>query len=601
MKAIATPDPTPWSNAVRALTLFAVDPRSIGGFSVRARPGPVREVWMELLCDILPESTALLRVAHHTTDAGLLGGLDLAATLQSGRPVAQRGLLARADGGVIVLTSAERASPELAARIGQVLDTRVVNLQREGLEQRYSANIGLLMLDEGIDQERPPPTLLDRVGFHLDLDGVGLSDVAIRSACRKNIAEARIRLRQVEGPSDDVVRALCAAASALGIPSCRPILFAVSAARAAAALAGRSRVIDEDAGVAAALVFGPRATAVPAVSDTCPTPEHPPEFELSDGRLEMAADPIDRPLADVIVDAVQAAIPPGLLAELQIAESRLIRAPTSGRTGKANTSAMRRGRPAGVRQGEPTAGARINVIETLRAAAPWQALRRRERDPADAGHSRSQMIQIRRDDFRVTRRKHRTETTSIFAVDVSGSSALHRLAEAKGVVEQLLGDCYIRRDQVALLAFRGSGAELILPPTRSLVRAKRSLIGVPAGGGTPLAAAIDAAFELAVARRRKNQSPVIVLLTDGRANIARDGRPGRERAEMDALESAGAVRLARIATLVVDISPQPHAAAERLAARMGARYLPLPYADTKSLSSAVQAESRTRRGISCDF
>ena len=116
---------------------------------------------------------------------------------------------------------------------------------------------------------------------------------------------------------------------------------------------------------------------------------------------------------------------------------------------------------------------------SLRAAAPWQPIRRRERT-AVADHR----IEVRADDLRVTQFKQRTRTTTIFVVDAPGSTALNRLAEAKGAVELVLADCYVRRDRVALLAFRGGGAELLLPPTRSLVRAKRSLAGLP-GGGTP--------------------------------------------------------------------------------------------------------------------
>ena len=103
---------------------------------------------------------------------------------------------------------------------------------------------------------------------------------------------------------------------------------------------------------------------------------------------------------------------------------------------------------------------------------------------------------------------------------LGGSSALHRLAEAKGAVELLLADCYVRRDSVAVLAFRGRSAELLLPPTRSLVRAKRSLAELPGGGGTPLAAGIDAARELAFAVRRRGDTAVVVVLSDGRANLA---------------------------------------------------------------------------------
>ena len=292
----------------------------------------------------------------------------------------------------------------------------------------------------------------------------------------------------------------------------------------------------------------------------------------------------DRPLGDIVLEAAQAAIPAGLLAQLQLSVGLQARGNASGRAGAAQSS-LRRGRPAGVRRGEPRAGARLNVVETLRAAAPWQGLRRRD---AERAQTQACRVEVRREDFRIQRLKQRTETTSIFAVDASGSAALHRLAEVKGAVELLLADCYVRRDRVALLSFRGRSAELILPPTRSLARAKRCLAGQPGGGGTPLAAAIDAAAALADAVRRKGQTPIVVLLTDGRANVARDGRPGREQAEVDALASARLLRAAGFTALVVDTSSHPHPSAQRLAAEMGARYLPLPYADAQRLSQAVQ-------------
>lgn len=139
---------------------------------------------------------------------------------------------------------------------------------------------------------------------------------------------------------------------------------------------------------------------------------------------------------------------------------------------------------------------------------------------------------VRRDDLRIRILKQRTETTTVFCVDASGSAALERLAEAKGAVELLLAEAYVRRDRVALVAFRGTGAELVLPPTRSLTRAKRGLSGLPGGGGTPLAAGIDAAVAVALGVRRGGSRPAIVLLTDGRANVARSGEgdgPGRAR------------------------------------------------------------------------
>ena len=184
--------------------------------------------------------------------------------------------------------------------------------------------------------------------------------------------------------------------------------------------------------------------------------------------------------------------------------------------------------------------------------------------------------------------KQRSGTTTIFVVDASGSAALQRLAETKGAVELLLADAYVRRDKVALIAFRGQAAELLLPPTNALARARRSLAGLPGGGGTPLASGIDAAVTLAETITRAGQTPIITLLTDGRANIARDGTPGRPQAEADALASAARIRAAGLTTLLIDISPRPNPSAQRLAEAMGARYFPLPQADAAKLSRIVR-------------
>ena len=225
----------------------------------------------------------------------------------------------------------------------------------------------------------------------------------------------------------------------------------------------------------------------------------------------------------------------------------------------------------------------MNLIETLRAAAPWQRIR------AAAAPGGAQRIHVQADDLRVSRLQQRAATATIFVIDASGSSALHRLAEAKGAINLLLADCYVRRDQVAVIAFRGRSANLLLPPTRSLVRAKRSLAGLPGGGGTPLAAGLEAALRLSEQVRRAGATPIVVLLTDGRGNIARDGSPGRAQAETDAWGMARQMRAARLTTLVVDTSPQPAPAAQRLAVELAAHYRTLPYAGSAALSAAVKA------------
>ncbi len=379
----------------------------------------------------------------------------------------------------------------------------------------------------------------------------------------------------------DILEALCVAAAALGIASMRAPTLALRVARAAAALAGRCEVSAEDAALAGRLVLAPRATQLPPSGE-----EEAGDQQLDDAPPETGPDPSEEPdpadtgnpLEDRVLEAAQAAIPAGLLAQLQEQAAGRGRS-VVGKSG-ALSRAGQRGRPAGVRAGDPRRGLRLNLIETLRAAAPWQGTRRPN------GQAR---IVIRPGDIRVTHLKQRSETTTIFVVDASGSAALARLAEAKGAVELLLAECYVRRDRVAVLAFRGRAAQLLLPPTRSLVRAKRALAGLPGGGGTPLAAGIDAGSALAADVRRRGGTPTLVLLTDGRANVAWDGKGNRARAEEEALSAARQLRAAGMRVLLVDTSARPHAPNERLAVQMGARYLPLPYADAASLSRTVQA------------
>ena len=568
-----------WADAHRASLLLAVDTAGLGGAWIRVPPGPVRDQWLESLRAQLPASTPWRRVPLHIADDRLLGGLDLTATLAAGRPIAERGLLAEADGGIIVLPMAERLAPSTAARIAAVLDAGEVRLERDGLTQRMHARLGLIALDERTDEDEPVAhALLDRLAFHLDLSAVSVREAQCISIDERAVARARTLLKHVRADKQ-TVSAITAAAAALGISSLRAPLLALRAARVLAALEGKDAIEPQHAAEAARLVLAPRATQLPPEEiDTAPAEESNSPPPAEEGEHDATQ---ERPLEDVVLAAAQAAIPAGLLARLV---SDRLRSPAraQGRAGALQASRMR-GRPVGTRRGELRAGARLNIIETLRAAAPWQVLRRGA--PLGGAHAR---ISVRPDDFRITRTKQHRQTTTIFVVDASGSQALHRLAEAKGAVELLLADCYVRRDRVALVVFRGQRAELVLPPTRSLVRAKRSLAGLPGGGGTPLAAGVEAAAQLAESIARRGETPVLVFLTDGRANVARDGG-GRAQAEQDALAAARQVRALGLSALLIDTSPRPEPLAERVATELGARYLPLPHADATLMSRAVRA------------
>ena len=593
-----------WQQAVQVAVLLAIDPSALGGVRIRASAGPVRDAWLNLLRSLMSPSR-WVRMPISITDERLLGGLDLSATLATGRPVLQHGLLAEADGGTLILSMAERLPTATAARLTQVMDERAVVLERDGLAERRPTRFAVVALDEGLSEEESlSPALRDRLAFELDLRPISprrVNDVDMQQMMAgsiDDIAAARAGLAGIEVP-DEVLRVLCGTALVLGVDSMRASIMARAVACASAALMGHQTVSDDDARLAATLVLSPRATRMPPApeqeQDQQPE-EQPPEESMDDEPPDNPDDdqqddktsPPDpseiKAMEDRVLDAAKAAIPAGLLSQL-FAGSLQQRA-SSGKSG-AMVKGGQRGRPSGSRRAQPAHGSRLHLIDTLRAAAPWQKIRK-----ATLGPEAQQRVQVRSDDFHIARIKQKTATTALFVVDASGSSALHRLAEAKGAIELLLADCYVRRDQVALIAFRGKVAELLLPPTRSLVRAKRSLSGLPGGGGTPLATAIDTAASVAEGLRRRGQSPVVVLLTDGRANVARDGSGGRERAQSEATQAARQLAALQVPLLFIDTSPKPQEAAAQLAGAMRARYIPLPHAGAAAVSLAVRAATQ---------
>jgi magnesium chelatase subunit D len=556
------------------------------------------------LLELLPPKTPVRRLPAGVDDERLLGGLDLAASLAAGRPLAASGLLSEVDGGVLIAPMAERLVAGLAGRLAAAIDLGEAIMAREGLFMRRPAAFGLVLLDEGASpEERPPEALIDRLAFILedeDLEAAARPDAA-PGPNQADVARAREGLAKVDTP-DALIEALCEAAVGLGLMSLRAPLFALRAARAHAALNGRAVIAPEDAAAGARLVLRVRIDA--AQEDAEPQedpPEAPPEppgeppaeppapdgapndqdQTKEDGAPPDADPPVSEALdeqANLLVEAVRAALPGSLLdAALQKARSGAGRG--RGRGGGGRETSKTRGRPAGSRPGPLARGARLDLVATLKAAAPFQRLR--------GGGGALGPLRVLKEDFRIRRFAAKPETTAVFAVDASGSSALQRLGEVKGAVETLLADAYVSRTRVALIAFRDRGSNVLLAPTRSLTRAKRCLSELPGGGGTPLAAGIAAALEVALEERSRSRRPMIVVLTDGRANVSRSGAPGRAAAEADAIAAAREVAASGVSAVYVDTAPRPGPDADRFARAMGGRYTALPFADAEQLSKMV--------------
>ncbi len=176
---------------------------------------------------------------------------------------------------------------------------------------------------------------------------------------------------------------------------------------------------------------------------------------------------------------------------------------------------------------------------TLRAAAPRQRTR---------GRNGAGLI-VHRDDLRARVRQGREGNLVVFVVDASASMGARRRMEAvKGAIRALLLDAYQRRDRLALVAFRGRQGEVALPPTSSVDVADRRLATLPVGGRTPLAAGLARAGELvaASAAREGLRRPLLVVLTDGRANVGGGDPVAAAHAQARTLADRG------VAAVVVD-------------------------------------------------
>lgn len=580
------------ADAVLAARLFALDPAALGGVVFRGPGGPDRERFLSALARLLPKDAPVRRLPVSVDDERLLGGLDLAATLASGRPVERPGLLAEADRGVVVAPMAERLDRGQAARIAAALDQGSGASPSDRLQAVRSSRFGLVLLDEGVgEEEAPPAALLERCGPRLRLPATGLPD---RLGRRRELEAARRRLKRQGPASPALVEALCRAAEALGLVSARDPLLALAWARASAALAGRPEPGAADAAAAARLVLLTRAglEPPPAGEDAEAQgidegPADPPEASDAHPREEgqegssppVPPDPGEEQELEVVITAVRAALPDGVLDGTSKAVRTSAAGPRGRGAGDRKLSPLR-GRPLRSRPGSIARGGRLDLAATLKAAAPFARIRPR---PPHGG------LAVRPADFHIRRFVQEREATVVFLVDASGSAALQRLGEAKGAVEILLAQAYVSRTRAALVVFRGSGAEVVLEPTRSLARAKRRLADLAGGGGTPLASALERGLALAREERRRQRTPLIVVLTDGRANIARDGSQGRAAAEEDARVLATAIRAEGVSCVYIDTAARPAPDAERWAKALGARYLPLPFADARALGALAGA------------
>ena len=637
-----------WDDALWALAALSVDPKGLKGIWLRAPLGPVMQTWLHWLHALKPGS---VKIPANIDTERLLGGLDLATTLQLGRPSMLQGILAHANGQLLICPMAQRLPSASASILTQVLDTGRVN-SLVGHTTEWT-RFGVVAIDESLPQESALANgLAEQLAMWLDLTPVNPKDEASDETLEML---ERVEKKLHNHPQayqdciahialeDSQLRDICELAMGFAIASLRAPWYTARLASVFAALRGANTISADDLGRAARLVLTPRAKALPASSqtdvtgeDSSPPPEPPvpDEHDKTQAQSDPAQESDDRPqdednhverdalqdptppsgltepsepsetsktseptltevqaLETTILESALATLPQGLLNQLALGQSKATKG-NGGRVGQVQKSAQK-GRPLPPTKGLPQNGHRLHVLATLRHAAPRQKIRQAT-PQAGSGTTAPTLegvkrVQIRSEDFHIQRFAKRSESCIIFCIDASGSAALERLAEAKGAVELLLKDSYARRDHICVISFRDKSAQLQLAATRSLVRAKRELQALPGGGGTPLASALKLALETSLQARQRGMTPRLVMLSDGRANVTLQGEGSRAIAKAQCLSWAQQWRASFINAIWLDTSARPDPQGQDIAQAMGANYVPLPLASSQRMASTVQA------------
>jgi len=611
--------------AKQALMLLAVDP-SLGGVVIPAAVGAGKSTLARAFADILPEGTPFVELPLNVTEDRLIGGVDLEATLVKGERVVQHGVLSKAHGGVLYVDSLSLLDSSAVSHVMDAMSRGEVLVEREGLSEVHPSKFMLVGTYDPSDGE-VRMGLLDRVGLIVPFttqndyrarreilqrnitvkDAEGHEDTRDELNMLKGILDAARELLPQVAMTKEQMQGIVQSALSLGVEGNRVDIFAIRAALASAALNQRTDVDEDDLKLALKLVLVPRATRMPEreeeeqVQDEMPPDEEMPPEEPETEDEEAPADTPDSDaeeeqeetpdmIEELMMDAVETELPDNIM-NISLASKKKSK---SGSRGEALNN--RRGRFVRSQEGEMRSG-KVALIPTLISAAPWQESRKRDR--AKKGHKLNTALIINKEDVKVKKFRDKSGTLFIFIVDASGSMALNRMRQAKGAVSHLLQNAYVHRDQVALISFRGKQAQLLLPPSQSVDRAKRELDVLPTGGGTPLASAMYLAWETAKQARTKGTSQfMFVFITDGRGNIGLQSgmnpdlpKATKEEIEQEITGLAASVSADGIASIVVDTQMNylSRGEAPKLAEKLGGRYFYLPNAKAEQIAEAAMS------------
>lgn len=538
-----------------AFELTAINPSLFGGIILK---GATHDHMEPILNFFKKADLKLNKIFSNFSIADLNGGIDPLESLQKGHLVHRKGILNRS--GWFLCTSLNEMPKALQSMLNHQMDNMKLG--------------PLLAFDDGFRKnEISSPKLCDRLAFSIDFTDVRFNQYFPNffPPISPTVQKAEITEAQIQSVVVSAVQ--------FGIDDIRPAYMTITAAQYLAALDDRGIVEQNDLNLAATLILAHRAQVVPEEIDNDQQDDTQKENEenIKEENEQKKNNEINLP-TEVLIEAIKASLPDNIYEHLR--NNIRQKAKTGSGFGNRQKSKVK-GRPKPSRNVPPGDQERIDIVSTLRSAAPWQKLRKQQLKT-------SKNIVILPGDLHTFNFEDRSERVIIFLVDASGSAAMNRLGESKGAIELMLADSYARRDFVSLISFRDTSAEILLPPTRSLVQTKKRLGSLMAGGGTPLATGLDAGIKLAQNCKRSGKMPSLAILTDGKANIDLDGLPNREKALSDSVLVSEIGKKLDMKSVFIDCGKRPNNNLKSLATSMGGNYVSLPRTNATKISNLIQ-------------
>lgn len=618
--------------AKKALLIALVNPKA-GGLLIGGRKGTAKSVLSRSTRELIG-GRKLIDLPLNVTEDMLFGSIDIEYAVSKGQKRFAPGILARANGNILYIDEVNLLRQELLLAVLDANAAGINQVERDGISFTHPVNLTVLATmnpEEGV----LPQHILDRFGMYVDVQSETDIDQRVQimqralafskdmGAFHKQYAEATQALAakvagavkllpQVQLSDAMIILAANMVSQAL-CAGHRAELYLLEAAKALAALSERTYVLPKDVEEAAQFVLPHRMRKPPE-----PEPEEqegenseqdnqeqeeedssddnennaqddnslPPPFdnnanngaednEQNENNQQEQQDNNNKPAPEEqIADIDRSFRLPKMV--LDLGKDRNIRR-GSGKRSTTRTD-LKQGRY--VRAELPK-----NKVEdlafdaTIRAAAPYQKMR----------ENNGCALNIKPEDLRQKVREKRIGNTFLFAVDASGSmGAKERMRAVKGAIFYMLQEAYQKRDRVGMIAFRRQKAEVLLPITRSVDLAQKCLAELPTGGKTPLADGLAQALMMLSMLNKKDSElePILILVTDGRANAAEAGEDPVE----SALKMAEKIFKAKIISVVIDTETDfiKLGLAKRIAAAMGANYYSLQRLSKDNIISIVR-------------